>query len=223
MRLRPGLGNDRAGGAHAPCARREPTGRTAAEPVAAGERRSRTRLIHGVFFGSSSLGDVRSTTTSIHFAQNAPGSLPVSSVSTSSAWYAAKCSGQEDKELSEAALIAAAACWALTVSAVPWEAGSTSGSGCSCARFKWTPRRSSSSFHSPPARASPDGRCARAGVRRERIQSSCANSIRRGDRFFWREAVRTVTSVLSGLRTARHSDICPAASCEEGRPSHLPS
>jgi len=49
------------------------------------------------FMGASSArrppGGVRSTTTSIHFAQNAPGSLPASSASTSPAWYAAKCSG----------------------------------------------------------------------------------------------------------------------------------
>jgi hypothetical protein len=42
-------------------------------------------LPHGASVGSLDFGGVRSTTTSIHFAQNAPGSLPISSVSTSSA------------------------------------------------------------------------------------------------------------------------------------------
>ena len=53
-------------------------------------------------FHFSATSSVRSTTTSIHFAQNAPGSLPLPRVCTISVRYAPKCSGEEVRKVRRA-------------------------------------------------------------------------------------------------------------------------
>jgi len=64
---------------------------------------------HGVVFGPSTVRQLKSHTTSIHFAQNAPGVAPrLKRFHQLGQVRAELLRPEEDKELSDAALIAAA-------------------------------------------------------------------------------------------------------------------